>query len=97
MRWYLQRFWKRFDSSNNGFDRPLTKGEKKKVISVRKDELGEKIMKEFIGLRPNSYDYLIDDCSEDKNAKDAETCVMNRKLKLEDYQNCLEATKLRLK
>ena len=54
-------------------------------------------MKEFIGLRPNSYDYLIDDCIEDKNAEDAETCVMNRKLKFEDYKNCLEATKLRLK
>ena len=34
-----------------------------------KDELGEKIMKEFIGLRPKCYSYLIDGGKVDKKAK----------------------------
>ena len=34
-----------------------------------KDELDEKIMKEFAGLRAKTYSYLIDDGTEDKNIK----------------------------
>ena len=37
-----------------------------------KDELGEKIMKEFAGLRAKTYSYLIDIVSEDKKAKGRE-------------------------
>ena len=36
----------------------------------------------------------IDDSNEDKKAKDTKTCVMKRKLKFENYKNCLEATQL---
>ena len=31
-----------------------------------KDQLGGEIMKKFVGLRPKTYSYLIDDSSEDK-------------------------------
>ena len=34
-----------------------------------KDELGRKIKTKFVGLRAKTYSYLIDDSSEDKNAK----------------------------
>ena len=34
-----------------------------------KDELGGKIMIEFVALRPKTYYYLRDDCKEDKKAK----------------------------
>ena len=34
-----------------------------------KDELGEKIMKKFVGLTDETYSYLIDDGSEDKITK----------------------------
>ena len=45
----------RFDTSNyelgcNSIDRPLPKGEYKKVIGLMKDELGGKIMTKFVGL-----------------------------------------------
>ena len=41
----------RFDTSNYELDTPLPKGKNKKVIRIMKDKLGEKIMKEFVGLR----------------------------------------------
>ena len=56
-----------------------------------KDELGGKIMKKFVGLGAKTYSYLIDDCSEDKKAKDTKTCVTKRKLNLKII-NSLEAT-----
>ena len=45
-----------------------------------KDELGEKIMTKFVGLRAKTYTYLIDYSSEDKKAKGARKCVIKRKL-----------------
>ena len=57
-----------------------------------KDELGGKIMTKFVGLGAKTYSYLIDDCSEDKKAKDTKTCVIKRKITFKNYQNCLEAT-----
>ena len=51
-------------------------------------------MSEFIGLRAKACSYLIDKNDEDKKAKNPKMCVMKRKIKLEDYKNCLEATEL---
>ena len=58
-----------------------------------KDELGRKIMSKSVGLRVRTYSYLIDDGSEDKKAK-VQKSVIKRKLKFENYKNCLEATQL---
>ena len=60
---------KRFDTSNYEVDRPLPTGKNKKVIRLMKDELGGKIITEFITLRPKAYTYLTDDGKEDKKAK----------------------------
>ena len=72
----------RFDTSNFELDRPLPKN--KKVIGLMKDELGEQIIKECVGLRAKSYSYLKDSNDEDKKAKGTEKCVIKRKLKIED-------------
>ena len=58
------------------------------------DELGRKIMIKFVGLRTDIYSYLIDDGSEDKKAKGTKKYVIKRKLKFENYKNCLETTQL---
>ena len=59
-----------------------------------KDELGGKMMREFVRLRAKTYSYLIDDGSEDKKAKNRKKYVIKRKLRIENYKICLEATQL---
>ena len=84
----------RFDTSNYQLERSLPNRENKKVIGLMKDELGRKIMIEFVGLRVKTYSYLIDDDSEDKKAKVSKKYVLKIKIKFENYKNCLEATEL---
>ena len=81
----------RFDTSNYELDRPLPKRKKENVIGLIKYELGGRIMKKFVGLRANAYSYLID---ENKKAKTTKKSVIKRKLRFQNYKNCLEATQL---
>ena len=59
-----------------------------------KDQLVGKIMTKFVGLRAKTQSYILDDGNEDKKAKDTKKCVIKRKLKFENYKNCLQATQL---
>ena len=54
-----------------------------------KDELGGKIMTEFVALRPKKYSYLMDDGGSNKRAKGTKKCVIKRRLKFNDYKDCL--------
>ena len=62
-----------------------------------KDELGGKIMREFVALRPKTYSYLTDDCEEDKKSKGTKKCVIKRRLKFCDYKDCLLNNEIILK
>ena len=53
------------------------------------DRICDRIMTEFVELRPKIYSYLIDDGSNDKKAKGTRKCVIKRILKFNDYKNCL--------
>ena len=57
-------FETRFDTSNYELNRPLPKAKTKKSNWIT--ELGEKIMIKFVVLRAKTYNYLIDDGSENK-------------------------------
>ena len=54
-----------------------------------KDEFYGKIMMKLVGIVAKTYIYLIDDGREDKKAKCTKECVIKRKLKFENYKNCL--------
>ena len=88
---------KRFDTSNYECNRPLPTGKNKNVIGLMKDELGGKIIMEFVTLRPKTYSYLTDDGKEDKKAKGTKNCLIKRMIKFNDYKNCLLKDKVLLK
>ena len=77
---------KRFDTSNYEVDRPLSTGKNKKVIGLMKDELGGRVITEFVALRPKTYSYLIDDCKEGKKTKGTKKCVIKRMIKFDYYK-----------
>ena len=79
----------RFDTSNYEVNRPLPTGKNKKVIGVMKDELGGKIITEFVTLRLKTYSFLTDDGKEDKKAKGTKKCVIKKMIKFNDYKKCL--------
>ena len=90
----LQKMMKLDDASNFELARPLPKRKKEKIIGFIKDELEEKIMIKFSGLRAKTYSCLIEGGSKYKNAKDAKKCAIKRKLKFGNYKNFFEATQL---
>ena len=79
----------RFDTSNYEVNRPLPTGKNKKVIGLMKDELGGKIITEFVTLRSKTYSFLTDDGKEDKKAKGTKKCVIKKMIKFNDYKKCL--------
>ena len=79
----------RFDTSGYCPNRPRPVGLNKKVIGLMKDELGGKIMTEFMALRPKLYSYKKLDGSEDKKYKGIKKCVVKKTLTFEDYKTCL--------
>ena len=81
----------RFDTSGYSKTdfRPLPIGLNKKVIGLMKDELGGKIMTEFVALRPKLYSYKKLDGLEDKKCKGIKKCVVKKTLTFEDYKTCL--------
>ena len=79
----------RFATSGYCPNRPLPVGLNKKVIGLMKDELGSKIMTEFVALRPKLYSYKVLDGLEDKKCKGIKKCVVKKTLTFEDYKTCL--------
>ena len=75
---------KRYDTSNYKVDGLLPKRMNKKVIGLMKDELGGKIITEFVALRPKTYSYLTDDGKNVKKAKGTKKLAIKRMVKSND-------------
>ena len=84
---------KRFDTSGIQKHVPLKKNINEKVLGVFKDNLNGLQIKEFIGLRTKSYCYLKDNETTGKRCKRLKKCVTKKKLKFDDYKNCLMNSK----
>ena len=54
-----------------------------------KEELGGKIITEFVTLRSKTYSFLADDGKEDKKAKGTKKCIIKKMIKFNDYKKCL--------
>ena len=59
------------------------------------NKLGRQIMKEFVGLRAKKHSYLENNNDEEKRAKSTKKCAIKRKLKFEDYKNCVEVAQIK--
>ena len=79
----------RFDTSNYEVNRPLPMVKNRKIIGLMKDELGGKIITEFVTLRPKTYSYLTDDGKDIKKAKGTKKCIIKKMIKFNDYNKCL--------
>ena len=81
----------RFNTSGygKGDARPLPIGLNKKIIELMKDELGGKIMTEFVVLRPKFYAYRKLNDEEDKKCKGIKKCVVKKMLDFDEYRKCL--------
>ena len=75
----------------------MSKEMNKKVIDSMKDELREKIITEFVALRPKTYSYLTDDDKNVKKAKGTKKCLIKRILKFNDHTNYLLKNEIILK
>ena len=83
---------KRFDTSGYWKDenRPLPIGKNKKVIGLMKDELGGKIMTEFVALTAKMYVYrkIVKKVVE-KRCKGTKKCAVAEGLTFDDYKTYL--------
>ena len=79
-----------FDTSNydQNDKRPLSIGKSKRAIGLFKDELGGRIVKEFVWLRAKTYAYLMDDDREHKKAKGTKKGAIKRRLLFKNYKDC---------
>ena len=79
----------------DSFNEPT--GKNQKIIGLMKDELGGKIIMEFVTLIPKTYSFLTDDGKENKKAKGTKKCIIKKKIKFNDYKKCLFSDELILK
>jgi len=80
-----------FDTSEIPSNHPsgIRSGINKKVVGMMKDELGGKIMLEFVGLRAKFYSYKMLDDEETKKCRGIKKSVVDKTISFEDYKKCL--------
>ena len=88
----------RFDTSNYPPDHPsgIPSGFNKKVLGTFKDEVGGKVIDEFVGLRAKLYSYKMFEGEESKKCKGVKKSVIKKSITHEDYKKCLFTGKERL-
>ena len=90
---------RRFDTSDYHPNHPsgIPSGFNKKVIGMFKDEVGGKVIDEFVGLRAKSYSYKMFEGEESKKCKGVKRSVVKKSIAHEDYEKCLFTGKEQLR
>ena len=94
-----------FDTSNydKNDNRPLEIGKNKKVLGKFKDELGGKIMANFVAIGAKTYSFLIDEYTDEnyeknrivnKKAKGTKKCIVKREILFTNYLDSLFKNKV---
>jgi len=78
-----------FDTSNFPSNHPTYSLTNKKKLGKMKDEMGGKLISEFIGLRPKMYSLLLGDGDEKCTGKGISQSTLKRKIKHDDYKRCV--------
>ena len=81
--------WFDMSNCNKNDKRPLLIGMNEKVPSLFKDELGGKIIAEFVALRAKTYANLDDGGNERKKSKGTKKSVIKQKLIFQNFKDCL--------
>ena len=82
----------KFDTSNFPPSHPsgIPTGANKKVVGMFKDEVGGKIIEEFVGLRAKLYSYkMFESKKEKKKCKGVKQEVVEKTITFNDYKRCL--------
>ena len=81
----------RFDTSDYPPNHPsgIPSGCNKKVLGMFKDEVGGKIIDEFVGLRSKLYSFKMLEGNEAKKCKGVTKSVVKKSIAHEDYKTCL--------
>ena len=89
----------RFDTSDYPPNHPsdIPTGCNKKVLGMFKDEVGGRIIEEFVGLRAKLYSYKMYEGKENKRCKGIVKSVVEKSITHEDYKNCLFTGKEQLR
>ena len=89
----------RFDTSNYPPDHPsgIPSGSNKKVLGMFKDEVGGKVIDEFVGLRAKLYSYKMLEGEESKKCKGVKESVVKKSITHGDYKKCLFTGKEQLR
>ena len=89
----------RFDTRDYPPNHPsgIPSGFNKKVLGMFKDEVGGKVIEEFVGLRAKLYSYEMLDGEEDKKCKRVKKSVIKKRLTHDDYKKCLFTGKEQLR
>ena len=88
-----------FDTSDYPPDHPsgIPSGFNKKVLGMFKDEVGGKVIDEFVGLRAKLYSYKMFEAEESKKYKGVKKSVVKKSIAHEDYKKCLFTGKEQLR
>ena len=90
---------RRFDTSDYPPDHPssILSGFNKKVLGMFKDEVGGKVIDEFVGLRAKLYSYRMLEGKESKKCKGVKKSVIKKSISHDDYKKCLFSRKEQLR